>query len=276
MAGNSPNSGFIESGGAMLWFEMAGTGTPLILLHAGVADSRQWNREFESFQDRYRVIRYDLRGFGRSEPVDGSFTHLQDLQNVLSALWVNEPAILVGCSMGGGLGLTFALESPERVAALVMCGSGPSDLKLDMPRPVIFEAINEAESRGDLERVAELETQLWFDGEGRDPSTIDPHMRALALDMNRQALIHEKKKLGHRLPDTTTTIAERMSQLDCPLMIVVGELDIPYIQAAAAFIQSKCSRAERLNVRGAAHLVNMDAPELFGEAVRGFLSSAGL
>ncbi len=196
MSDHAVRGGFIQSGKAKLRYETAGSGTPMIFLHAGVADCRQWNREFAAFQDDYYVIRYDLRGFGQSEPVDEAFSHLSDLRVVLKELEIEVPTGFVGCSMGGSLALDFALEHPAQVAALVLSGSGPNGLKLDVPRPSIFDDIKAADQRGDIERVAELETQLWFDGEGRNPDTIDTDQRALAFAMNRKVLAHDSAAVG--------------------------------------------------------------------------------
>jgi 3-oxoadipate enol-lactonase len=64
-------SGFLEIGSARMYYETAGRGMPFVMLHAGVADSRQWNNEFAYFAGKCRVVRYDMRGYGKSEPVDG-------------------------------------------------------------------------------------------------------------------------------------------------------------------------------------------------------------
>ncbi|MCB0510896.1 MAG: alpha/beta fold hydrolase, partial [Bacteroidetes bacterium] len=79
-------SGFINIDNAKLYYEIAGTGTPFVMVHAGVADSRQWNNEFAYFSHRYQVIRYDMRGYGKSEPVEGEFSHMSDLVSLLDAL----------------------------------------------------------------------------------------------------------------------------------------------------------------------------------------------
>ena len=108
-------SGFVKSGNAQIYYEIGGDGTPFVMIHAGVADSRQWDNEFAAFTSNYRVIRYDMRGYGKSEPVDGEFTHISDLVSVIDALQVGEPVIMMGCSMGGGLAMDFALAHPSRV-----------------------------------------------------------------------------------------------------------------------------------------------------------------
>ncbi|HKU53401.1 MAG TPA: alpha/beta hydrolase, partial [Nitrospira sp.] len=94
-------SGFVPVDNARLYYETAGQGVPLVMIHAGVADSRQWNNEFAFFAPNYRVVRYDMRGYGKSEPVDGEFNPLDDLVTILNTLGIHEPVVIMGCSMGG-------------------------------------------------------------------------------------------------------------------------------------------------------------------------------
>jgi pimeloyl-ACP methyl ester carboxylesterase len=245
------------------------------MIHAGVADSRQWNNEFVRFADRSRVLRYDMRGYGRSEPVEGEFSNLQDLAALLDFLRLDRPVVLMGCSMGGGLALDFALERPSEAKALILVGSGPRGLELDVPTPDKFAEAEEAYNAGDLDRVAEIETQIWFDGEGRTPDQVDPAMRRLAYEMNRIALDHEAKHLGRRLPDTAVPGAERLSSLQIPLLIVVGGHDTPYILAAADHMMEQVPSARKAIIPDAAHMPNMDHPEEFQRIVTGFLDEVG-
>jgi pimeloyl-ACP methyl ester carboxylesterase len=267
------HSGFASIGGARLYYEVAGEGQPFVMIHAGVADSRQWNNEFLHFANRFRVLRYDLRGYGKSEPVDGEFSHLQDLTALLDYLHLDQPLILMGCSMGGGLAMDFALEQPSRVKTLVMVGSGPSGLKLDVPAPDKFEEAEKAYNAGDLDLVAELETQIWFDGIGRSPTQVNQTMRQLAYEMNRNALALDAKQLGKRLPDTQVPAVKRLSELHMPVLIIVGAYDTPYIQAAATYIAEKIPSARKVIVEDAAHLPNMDQPGEFQRTVTAFLDS---
>ncbi len=265
------DTGFASIGEARLYYELAGEGQPLILIHAGVADSRQWDREFVHFARDFRVLRYDLRGYGKSEPVEGAFSHLGDLAALLEQLGFDQPLVLLGCSMGGGLAMDFALENPSRVKALVMVASGPSGLELDVPRhPRMADAVK-AYNAGDMDLLAEIEAQIWFDGMGRTPEQVNPEMRALAVEMNRLALQHESKKLGDQHPDTETPAVERLDQLRVPLLVIVGEHDIPYAHAAADHVVERIPSARKTVLADAAHLPNMDHPEVFQRAVRAFL-----
>ena len=114
------DSGLAAINHTLIYYEIAGQGQPFVMIHAGVADNRQWNNEFAYFAHRYRVVRYDMRGYGKSEPVDGEFSHLQDLTALLNHLHLDQPLILMGCSMGGGLATDFALTRPSKVKALII------------------------------------------------------------------------------------------------------------------------------------------------------------
>jgi len=263
--------GFAPSGGAQLYYETAGAGQPFIMIHAGVADSRQWNNEFAHFAQSHRVIRYDQRGFGKSEPADGEFSHLGDLNALLNHLQIHEPLILMGCSMGGGLAINFTLSHPSRVSALILVDSGPPGLQLDVPASPKFEQVEKAFAAGNLDLVAELETQIWFDGEGRTPAQVNQDARKLLYEMNRLALAHEVKELGKRQPDTEVPAVERLSELKIPVLILVGEHDSPFTLAAADYMRERIPSARKVVIKDAAHLPNMDHPQEFRNILRAFL-----
>lgn len=264
-------SGLAKIGNAQIYYELAGKGQPFVMIHAGVADSRQWNNEFPHFSKDFRVLRYDLRGYGKSEPVAGEFTHLEDLTRLLDHLDMRQPSVMMGCSMGGGLAMDFALAHQARVKALIMVGSGPSGLKVDVPTPAKFADAEKAYDAGNLDLVAEIETQIWFDGTDRSPGQVNQAMRRLAYEMNRNALSHEAKHLGKRLPDTQSPAAGRLAELDIPVLIVVGVHDTPYILAAADHMAKNIRSARKVVFEDAAHLCNMDHPDTFQRTVRGFL-----
>ena len=266
-------SGFVNSGNAQLYYETAGQGVPFVMIHAGVADSRQWNNEFAFFARDHQVVRYDMRGYGKSEPADGEFNHLDDLVAILDTLGLHEPVVLMGCSMGGGLAMDFTLKHPSRTRALIMVGSAPSGLELDVPRSDKFDDVEKAFEAGDLDLVGELETQIWFDGTGRTPEQVNPSMRKLLYEMNRQALAHEVKQLGKRLPNTQTPAFDRLSELQVPVLIVIGAHDTPYILAAADYMAERIPSSQKVVIEDAAHLPNMDHPEEFQTILTRFLES---
>jgi pimeloyl-ACP methyl ester carboxylesterase len=266
-------SGFVNVDRAQIYYETAGKGVPFVMIHAGVADSRQWDNEFAFFAKNYQVIRYDMRGYGKSEPVDDEFSHMSDLVSLLNTLELQEPPVLMGCSMGGGLAMDFALIHPSRMKALIMVGSGPSGLELDVPTPAKFAEAEEAYNAGDLDLVAEIETQIWFDGTDRTPQQINQAMRKLAYEMNRKALDYEARGLGKRLPNTEIPAFDRLTDLRIPVLIIVGAHDTPYIRAAADYMIEKIPSARMARIEDAAHLPNMDHPQEFQTIVNAFLES---
>ncbi len=275
MPKHQSQSGFISIHNAKLYYEVAGMGTPLVMIHAGVADSRMWNNEFAYFAQSNQVIRYDMRGYGKSEPVEGEFSHLSDLDLLLKTLEIHEPIVIMGCSMGGSLAMDFALTYPSKVKALVMVDSGPSGLELDVPTPSKFTDAEKAFESGDLDLVAEIETQIWFDGMGRIPEQANPTMRKLLYDMNRLVLSHEVKGLGKRLPNNDTLAFNLLESLNIPVLIIVGSHDTPYFLAAADYMKEKIKFANKITIEDAAHLPNMDKPQEFQRVVEKLLSSIG-
>jgi pimeloyl-ACP methyl ester carboxylesterase len=273
MANPQIQSGLAAINGAKIYYELAGEGQPFVMIHAGVADSRQWNHEFAHFAQNYRILRYDQSGFGKSEPVEREFSHMADLVALLDYLQIDEPVVVMGCSMGGTLAMDFTLTYPTRVKALIMVDSAPGGLELDVPIPEIFNEIEAASNAGDFDRVAALETQAWFDGFGRTAEQVNPTMRQLVYDMNRLALDHQMKNLGKRLPNTTTPAAGRLAELTSPVLVIVGEHDEPYSLAAADYMVQNIPSAQKLLMKDAAHLPNLDHPLQFQQVVTGFLDN---
>ena len=268
------NTGFVQRDNARIYFEDTGKGQVLIFIHAGVVDSRQWKNEFTYFANDYRVIRYDIRGYGQSEPVEGEYNNLEDLVSLHTHLKVYEPVILVGCSMGGGLAMDFALAYPSRVKKLIMVDSEPNGLDLDVDGPSDkFEEAGKAFKAGDLDLAAEIEAQIWFDGMNRTPEQVNQEMRKLQIEMNRIALENESKGIGERQPNMQTEAFERLNEIKIPVLLIVGENDLTYFDAAADYMLERISSSQKVIISNAAHLPNMDQPVEFRKIVEEFLSN---
>jgi len=269
--------------GATLAYETAGEGTPLVgapaaatpiasrppvvLIHAGIADSRMWDDLFAALRPAFTVTRYDLRGFGRTPPAPGLFAHHEDLAALLLHLGIGRAA-LVGCSIGSRIALDFALSYPEWVARLVMISPTVSGFRYDGPPPPQAAELDAADAAGDLARVNELEMQIWVDGPRRAPDQVSPAVRALAAQMNAVALANEG--VGEEAP-ARPPATERLSELAVPLLVITGELDAAKTQATAEHLQAALPHARRAVVPAAAHLPGMEQPELVNRLVIDFL-----
>ena len=255
--------------GATLNYEISGEGRPLVLVHAGIADGRMWEGQFETFAEHYTAIRHDMRGFGRSPMVEGPYAHHTDLRALLDALDVDR-ASFVGCSQGGGAVIDFALENPERVEALVLVGSAIGGFEFDEEPPEEWDELVAADEAGDLERVSELEVRMWVDGPRRGPDVVDPAVRDLVRKMNGIALKNEALETGEKL-EPQPPAATRLSQIWAPTLILIGDEDRPRPQAAADLLEKELPHARKTVISGAAHLPNMECPEEFNSLVLNFL-----
>src|SRR5205085_12090769 len=115
-------SGFADVNHTRLYFEVAGNGPALVLIHGSMVDTRMWDNQFEVFAQHYRVVRYDVRGFGKSALPTETFSHADDLKALLDFLGIAQAHIL-GLSMGGGIAINFALTYPEMTRTLIVVDS---------------------------------------------------------------------------------------------------------------------------------------------------------
>jgi 2-hydroxy-6-oxonona-2,4-dienedioate hydrolase len=262
-------SGYADINGAKIYYETDGAGQPLVMLHAGVANREMWDDQFREFAKDYRVIRFDMRGYGKTDPVEGEFSRSEDLSGLLQFLGV-EKAILMGCSMGGGVSMDFTLAHPDRVNALVMVCSGPGGFEFDEAPPPQWDELVAAWKANDLERVAEMEAQIWMDGLDQPRDRVKTSIRKKMIGMNRIALQNEKKGLGKEKPLDPPAV-KRLDEIRVPTLIIVGDYDTPYLKAAADHMMEQIPGAQRITMP-TAHLPSMERPDELNAHVRAFLS----
>jgi 3-oxoadipate enol-lactonase len=241
-------TGFVEVPGGRLYYEVDGDGTPLTLIHAGVAHLRMWDEQVAAWRDRFRVIRYDTRGFGRTITEDVPYSNRADLAALLDALGVHSTHLL-GASRGAIVALDFAIDRPERVTSLVWVGGGvrglvaPSDPRL----ADVWPQLDRLEEARDWPGLVELETRVWTDGPGQPPDRVDPGVRRRMVEWNLQN--YEADQPAHQAIPTEWSAAERLGELRMPLLAIWGTLDespaASTSQPTSRARASTCSRALR-------------------------------
>jgi 3-oxoadipate enol-lactonase len=246
--------------GGELYAVADGDGPPIVLLHAGVVDSRVWE-PFVPLLTRagYRTIRYDARGFGRSRTEDVEFRRADDLLAVLDAFGA-ERAALVGNSQGGQIALDLAVTHPARVAALVQLASGIGGLEVPMsPRDEAVEERYEAiDQAGDLEALTDFELALWGAGVEQPVERLSPELRTFLRPMFADA--NEGRPRGQQLP-INPPAAERLDQLTMPVLFVHGGLDFSYVELFGHHLEATVPSARLVVMPGVAHLVAVEAPD---------------
>ena len=257
---------FVSINGRDYYVELAGSGPSVVLLHAGIADSRMWDRQFDAFAAGHTVLRYDQPGYGRTAPTPGPFTPREELRLLLDTLGI-ERASLVGCSMGSRAALDFALRYPDRVDRLVLTSPSVNGFRYTGPPSPLSAQIDAAELDDDLARVNELEIQMWVDGPRRRPEQVAPWVRQLALEMNAVALANE----GVAQEQPAPSVEGRLHTLRPSTLLVVGEEDTPRTRATADWLMGQIDHAHRVDLPDAGHLPNMEQPAAYNAAVLAFL-----
>jgi len=263
-------AGPVRLNGAELHAEWAGDGPALLFLHAGIADSRMWNVEFQAFAGSHRVIRFDTRGFGRSAMPPGRFAYHDDVAAVLQAAGCGS-ATVVGCSFGGNIAVDTYLASPAMVERLVLvsAGLGAGDEVEEMQR---FGEEEEALlEKGDLDAATELNLRMWVDGPHRQPGQVNAgvreRVRVMQLDAFRLEMPAGVERVRIEPP-----ARGRLGEIRVPTLAVVGALDVPFILDTAQEIERNVPRAKRVLIPDAAHMVTMERPEAFGSVLAEFLA----
>lgn len=269
---NQVTTGYKDINQGQIYYEQAGDGIPFVMIHAGIANSRMWDKEFDYFSSEYKAMRYDIRGYGNSKPVDGKWNIQDDFVALLESLNIDEPIILMGCSIGAGLAIDYALTYPDRIKSLILVGGVPRGFDGDTSalEPLWKQAEQAFEAR-DLDRVTEIDMQIWLDGFGRE-TPIDPEVRQHAYDMNRIVIENEAQELGEHITTAFDIPAnERLVELTMPVLIIVGDKDAQYILDAADYMAQNLPDAHKMMIQNAAHLPNLEFPIQFRNAVEQFL-----
>lgn len=260
-------TGIINANGAQLYYKASGDGEALVLIHAFSLDHRMWNPQVESFSRHMRVIRYDMRGFGRSSaPQDGvSYAHAEDLAALLAQMGV-ESVHLCGLSLGGGVALDFALRYPGSTRSLTLVDS-------------VLDGFEWSE------RQRALDGDVWRTG--REISIDAARARWKSHPLFVPLMEHPEAwtlfetmvdsysgwHWQHRNPVAWVDpdAIDRLTELRIPTLVVAGERDLPDFLEVSNILTWGIHKARQVTLSGVGHLANMEAPEEFNRALITFL-----
>jgi pimeloyl-ACP methyl ester carboxylesterase len=243
------------TGGALWAEDTGGDGAPVILIHADWTDSGIWSPVVPLLRDRYRVIRYDLRGFGRSSRPERPFTRLGDLRAVIDYFGLTG-AVAVGHSGGGGTALGLALHHPPRIRALALIAPGIHDY----PWPADDAFSRECDSliaAGDRDELVRLGLRVWA------PAGADDGITAMV-----SAAVASWFEIGD-LENTDPPGFGRLREVRVPVVTLLGELEYPMVSEASRAIAGRLDGSRTVLVPGADHLLPLRDPHGLAAAIAG-------
>lgn len=261
--------------GIKIYYEDAGSGRPLVLVHGFSCGIRSWDPQVRSLSRSSRVITYDVRGFGISEAPESAQAYSQslsvaDLAALLEHLGIQRAAV-GGLSMGGNIALNFALTYPDRVSALIIADTGAGS---DDTAEWIAGAHRYADAaeRGGVEAFADLACAnplfARYIEQGPD---CERFIRACLMTHRARGIAHTAREVLSKRP-TIYSLERKLGELRVPTLLIVGEHDAPCVKVHA-FMARTISGARSIVLPGVGHLSNLEAPETFNTAVSTFLGS---
>jgi pimeloyl-ACP methyl ester carboxylesterase len=265
--------GFAEVNGSRLYYETLGEGHPLVLIHGGYMDRRMWDDQFHAFAEHYHVIRYDVRGFGKSELPQVPYADRQDLYDLLKYLGV-EKTYLLGLSLGGVIAIDFILEHPNMVDALILVGSPVPGFPIEFL--YTEEQLEQQRSRWAAFEKAIQERNLpaMVDALMEDPTLVPSSNYPAARQRVRNNLSeYSFAWVLDPAPkqDLEPPAYERLAEIHVPVLIMLGGEDDPRLFKDANKLERDIVGSRRVTIAETHHMPNMEKPEEFNTIVLDFL-----
>jgi 3-oxoadipate enol-lactonase len=244
----------------------------VLLLHAGIADSRMWLRQTEALEAAgFHVCAPDLRGFGQRPLEPEPFSYVRDVEETLAG-----PAAVIGCSLGGRVALELAVHRPELVERIVVIAPGLSGWEWSEQTRAGWAEEEAAFEGGDLEAAAEASLRMWVDGPGRSPEEVDPDVRSSvrAMVLRSYELQQHAWEAGAREDDILDPpLIGRLGEIQCRALVLIGDGDIADMRAIAVHVADSIKDAQLVRVADAAHLPSLERPDLVNGLLLDFLGN---
>ncbi|GAA3133877.1 alpha/beta hydrolase [Planomonospora alba] len=240
----------------------AGSGDPVVLLHSTTADARMWDPQAEALSARFRVVRPDFRGHGRTPyAADRPYSDSGDVAELLGALGL-EKAALVGSSYGGRVALELAGAHPALVSRMVLLNPG-----CGLAATADLEEFGAQEDRlleaGLVEEAVELNVRTWLGPEA------DARTREALRRMQRHAF---EVQLAAGPPPPQLPGEVDLAAVEAPALVVSGAHDLPYFRESARRVAAELPAARLVELPWAGHLPSMERPGEITGLILGFLS----
>jgi 3-oxoadipate enol-lactonase len=262
-----PIQGFAEVNGTRLYYETSGSGSPVVFIHGLGSDLSFWDVQFETFAKQYLVVRYDLRGHGKSTVPDGEpYAHAADLNALLEHLGLSQ-AHLIGQSLGGEVAINFALACPEKTMSLILTDSALDGYQWSQEWGESWIPIVTAAPLGREKWLPLVLAHSMFTPGFRQPS-VKARLAEIFSSYTAWHFMNQDPVIENDPP-----ASQRLEQLQMRTLILVGELEPPDFHAISNLLSEKIPNVQKIIFNDIGHVLPMEAPEKFNEIVLGFLAS---
>jgi pimeloyl-ACP methyl ester carboxylesterase len=260
----------IEVFGVPLFYEVSGAGSPVVLIHEGIGDSRMFTPQVAALSARHQVVRYDLHGYGRSGKPQTPYTNHEALNALLQHLDIKKTAIL-GMSMGGNIALDYTLTYPEKVSGLILIGAGLDGVPSDPETQAFIQPMIDAYDAEDVPRIIEETLHVWIDGPNRTAEEIDPAVRDLMRTL-LTTMIERERELGVEASQLEPLAVERLNEINVPTLVIIGDGDVHEIVRTADLLAQSIAGARKVVIPNVAHVPNLERPEEINQLALDFLA----
>jgi pimeloyl-ACP methyl ester carboxylesterase len=242
--------------GVHLYYEVHGSGPPLLLTHGYSSTSAMWQGQIAALSKHHQLVLWDMRGHGQSDYPDDPAAYSEaltvgDIAALLDKVGANT-AIVGGLSLGGYMSLAFYRAHPERVRALLIIDTGPG-FKKDEARDAWNKYAHETGDR--------------FEREGLEGLKLASRERSSVVHRDASGLARAARGM---LTQRDAGVIETLPHIKVPSLVVVGADDTPFL-AASDYMGAKIPGAKKAVIPAAGHAANIDQPQAFIDAVVPFL-----
>ena len=274
---NQPDfeNGFAEVNGTSIYYEVAGEGTPIVFIHGNFGDRRHWDFQFTPLSKKYKVVRYDVRSFGKSAmpKPDEAYSDISDLKALLDYLGI-EKAHICGLSRGSGVAVKFALEHPEMCLSLIPIGPWAGGFGFGKFKSAsadslyaIFPTANKIlKNQGPKEAT----DYIWKGNNCLARAVRNPATRDSLLKMGYEYSYWSHLNSSPEKSFSPPAIS-RLNEIKLPTLIVTAEYDLECCKEIADIMEKEIAGSVKISIKDAGHIMNMDKPEEFNKAISDFI-----
>jgi 3-oxoadipate enol-lactonase len=266
---NLERSEFFVVKDTQLYYEVKGKGESLLLIHGLPIDSGMWDDQFDELSNYFKVIRFDLAGYGKSGVHDEDYSLIEDIKSLLDYLNIKRTSI-IGFSVGGQISLDFSVQYPEMVESLILASTGLNGWStFSREREEFNQELNSYYQNYEKEKAINLMTKGWVAGPFRTLENINEEVRDQFSKMVNNTFSKQRGKGS--LQASTIKVMDNLDKIHFPTLLITSEFDFPEFNEIASFFNSKIKGSKIVMISGTAHMLNMERPNEFNEAVINFL-----